>query len=106
MLRIVKFAIALLVLPATASNVDGSCNQVFEAAAARARSAVARQNSVDAAHYEDSCRAYGNQFFEAVKARQAASICQDGVDHRRDLEMLDIGIDILNNVIASQCGGS
>jgi hypothetical protein len=106
MLRTVKLAIALLVMPATASNVDASCDQVFEAAAARARPAVAGRNSVDPAHYEESCRTYGSQFFEAVKARQAASVCDDGIDRRRDLEMLDVGIDALNNLIASHCGGS
>ena len=46
------------------------------------------------------------QFFEAVKARQAAAICGDGLDHQRDLELLDAGIDAVNNLIASQCSGS
>ena len=27
-------------------------------------------------------------FFEAVKARQAAAICEDGLDHQRNLELL------------------
>ena len=102
MLRIVKLAFALLVVPVTASNVDASCKQVFEAAAARARLAVPRRSG--AAPVEESCRAYGNQFFEAVKARQAASVCEDGTDRQRDLELLDVGIGALNNLIASQCG--
>jgi hypothetical protein len=41
-----------------------------------------------------------------VKARQAAAICGDGLDHQRDLELLDAGIDAVNNLIASQCSGS
>jgi hypothetical protein len=44
-----------------------------------------------------------NQFFEAVKARQAAAICEDGLDHQRDLELLDAGIEAVNNLVASQC---
>ena len=43
--------------------------------------------------------------FEAVKARQAAAICEDGVDHQRNLELLDAGIDAVNNLIASECSG-
>ena len=57
MLRIVTFAIALLVTTAIASKVDASCSQASEVAAARVRWAVARQSSVDPAHYEESCRA-------------------------------------------------
>lgn len=63
MLRIVMSAIALLVIPATASKVDASC-QAAEAAAARVRWAVARQSSVDPAHYEESCRAYSKLFLK------------------------------------------
>jgi tartrate dehydratase beta subunit/fumarate hydratase class I family protein len=93
-------------LPVTAAKLDASCNQVFEAAAARARVPASRRNDTDLTQSEDACRAYGSQFFEAVKARYAASFCEDGVDHQRDLAMLDAGIDAVNNLIASQCGGS
>ena len=109
MLRVFVFAIALLVpaaVPAMAAKVDASCNQVFETAAARTRVAVARRNGVDPAQSAESCRAYANQFFEAVKARQAAAICDDGLDHQRNLELLDAGIDAVNDLIASQCSGS
>ena len=110
MLHIFLFAIALLLIPAVvptmAAKVDASCNQVFEAAAARARVADVRRNGIDPAQSEESCRAYANQFFEAVKARQAAAICGDGLDHQRDLELLDAGIDAVNKLIASQCSGS
>jgi hypothetical protein len=41
-----------------------------------------------------------------VKARQAAAICDDGLDHQRDLKLLDAGIDAINNLIAFQCSGS
>ena len=106
MLRIAMFAIALVVIPATASKVEASCNQASQVAAARVRWAAARQSSVDPAHYDESCRANGNLFFEAVKARQATAICEDGIDRQRALEILDGEIDAFNNLIASQCGGS
>ena len=47
MLRVFVVAVALLIpaaVPVMAAKVDASCNQVFEAAAARARVAVARRN--------------------------------------------------------------
>jgi len=109
MLRVFVFAVALLLIPAvvpvTAAKADASCNQVFEAAATRARVAVVRRNGVDPAQSAEICRAYANQFFEAVKARQAAAICEDGLDRQRNLELLDAGIDAANNLIASQCSG-
>jgi hypothetical protein len=103
------FAAVLLLmptLPATAAKLDASCNQVFEAAAARTRVPATRRNTADPAQAEETCRAYGSQFFEAVKARYAASFCEDGVDHQLDLEKLDAGIEAVNNLIASQCSGS
>lgn len=102
------FIAALLLvsaLPATAAQLDVSCNQVFEAAAARVRVSTARRNGTDPMQSEEVCRTYGSQFFEAVKARYAASFCEDGVDHHQDLARLDAGIDAVNNLIASQCGG-
>ena len=110
MLRIALFAVALLaapaVVPATAAKLDASCNQVFEAAAARVRAPATRRNGTDPTQSEEACRAYGSQFFEAVKARYAASDCADGVDHQRDLERLDAGIEAVNDLIASECRGS
>jgi hypothetical protein len=107
MLRIAILLVAILPIAVTASNVEASyCGQSFDIAAARNRWAIARQRSVDPAHYDESCRAYGNQFFEAVTARQAASICRDGVDRQATLEMLDAEIDAFNNLIAARCGGS
>jgi hypothetical protein len=100
------FATGLLVMAATTSEVVASCGQIFEAAAARVRLAIAVQGGVDPASYEESCRVYGNLFFEAVKARQATSIREDGSDRQRALEILDAEIDAFNNLIASQCGGS
>jgi hypothetical protein len=106
MLRIVIFPIALLIIPVTASKVDASyCGQVSELAAARQRWAAARQRA-DPTHTETSCRAYGNYFYEAVVARQAASVCEDGANRQQHLEMLDAEIDVFNDLIAAQCIGS
>jgi len=89
MLRSVTFAIALLILPATA--VDASyCGQSSELAAARARWAAVRQSRVDPADAEKVCRAYGNHFYDAVVARQAASSCEDSVSRQsRDARRRD-----------------
>jgi hypothetical protein len=107
MLRIAMLFVAILPIALTASSVEASyCGQSFDVAAARNRWAVARHRSVDPGHYDESCRAYGNQFFEAVTARKDASICQDGLERQRTLEMLDAEIDAFNNLIAAQCGGS
>jgi hypothetical protein len=67
MRRIAMLFVAILPIAVTVSKVEASyCGQTFDVAAARNRWAVARRTSVDAAHDDESCRAYGNQFFEAV----------------------------------------
>ena len=80
--------------------------EVKDVAAARLRWALARHNSADSSHSEESCRAFGNQFYEAVKVRQAASLCEDAIDRQRALETLDAEIDAFNDLIGAQCGGS
>jgi len=105
MLRIVMFAIALLANSATASKAETSyCGQGSELAAARLRWAAARQSRVDPVDSAKNCRAYGILFYEAVTARQAVSICRDGIDHQRKLDLIDSEIDGFNNLIAAQCG--
>ncbi len=49
------------------------------------------------------CRAYGTHFYEAVEARQAASLCEDAINRQRNLEVLDAEIDAFNSLIAAQC---
>src|SRR5262249_44125622 len=71
----------------------------------RVRWAAARQSRVDAAQDEKRCRAYRIHFYDAVTARQAASICEDGIHRQRDLDLLDSEIDAFNSLIAAQCGG-
>jgi hypothetical protein len=104
MLRSATFAIALLMLPATAEASD--CARASELAAAQARWAVARQSHLDAADTDKICRAYGNHFYEAVVTRQTVSLCEDSGNRQRHLELLDAEIDAFNRLIAKQCIGS
>ena len=103
MLRSATFTIALMILPATAADAS-SCGQASELTAARARWAGVRQ--IRAADTDKICRAYGNNFYEAVVTRQTASLCEDIANRQRDLETLDAEIDAFNNLIAKQCIGS
>jgi len=105
-LGIALFVIALLFSLPTVSKADAlNCAQVSDLAAARVRWAAARQSRVDSAEAERKCRAYRIHFYDAVTARQATSICEDGVNRQRDLALLDVEIDAFNNLIAAQCGG-
>jgi hypothetical protein len=107
MLRIAMPFIAILPIAVTIPRAEAAyCGQTFDIASARNRWAAARQASVDPAHYDAACRAYGTQFFEAVTARQAASNCEGGDKRQRTLDVLDAEIDAFNNLIAAQCGGS
>jgi len=103
MLRSAIFAIALVILPATAADA-ASCGQASEFTAARARWAAVRQSRTDDS--DKICRAYANYFYEAVVTRQTASWCEDNVNRQRNLEVLDAEIDAFNNLIAKQCIGS
>jgi hypothetical protein len=107
MLRSASFAIALVILAATAAAAEtSSCGQGSELATARQRWAAARQARVDPADAGKSCRTYGNHFYEAVQARYATSLCEDSVNRQRSLTTLDAEIDAFNNLIAAQCTGS
>ena len=106
LLRIAMVSISVLLTPAIAANAGASCRQEADMAASRTASAVARSSSVVPAQQPDRCRAYSKVFFDAVEARQAASICADDTDRQRTLAMLDAKIDAFNNLIASECGGS
>lgn len=105
-LGIAVFVIALLFISPPTSKADASnCDQVSDLAAARLRWAVARQSHVDAAQAEKKCHTYRIHFYDAVTARQVASVCEDGIRRQRDLDLLDSEIDAFNNLIAAQCGG-
>ena len=106
MLQIIISLVALLLYPAMAAKADSRyCGHGSELATARLRWEAARRSPIDPALREKNCRTYGLQFYEAVTVRQATSACRDGIDHRRDLELLDLEIDTFNNLIAAQCGG-
>jgi hypothetical protein len=104
MLRIIIVAFALLLDQAlTAGAGTSGCSQLSDLSTARLRWAAVRKSSVDPGHSEESCRSYRSNFFEAVTTRQAASICRDGADRSRTLEVLDTEIEAFNNLIATQC---
>jgi hypothetical protein len=105
MLRIIILAVALLIDPAlTAGAGTSGCSHLSDLSAARLRWAAVREGRVDPSHSEESCRSYRSNFYEAVTTRQAASVCRDGADRQRTLELLDTEIDSLNDLIATQCG--
>jgi hypothetical protein len=105
MLRIIVLAVALLIDPAlTAGAGTLGCSHLSDLPAARLRWAAVRESRVDPSHSEESCRSYRSNFFEAVTMRQAASVCREGADRQRTLELLDTEIDSFNDLIATQCG--
>jgi hypothetical protein len=104
MLRLKILAIALLIVSGvTAAAETSGCTQVSNLSTARVRWAAVRNNHVDPAHNDESCRSYGTNFFEAVTARQAASFCKEGSDRERILEFLDFEIEAFNDLIATLC---
>jgi hypothetical protein len=106
MLRVIIVAVALLIEPAlTAGAGTSGCSQLSDLSAARLRWSAVRKSRVDPDHSEESCRSYRSNFFEAVTTRQAASICRDGAERSRTLELLDMEIEAFNDLIAMQCSG-
>jgi hypothetical protein len=80
------------------------CGQSLDFRAARIRWANARQSGPSSEDPGQICRAYGNQFYEAVEARQAVSECKVGLERQKDIEILDVEIEAFNNLIATHCG--
>jgi hypothetical protein len=107
MLRIIIFAVALLIDPTLTAGAEmPGCSQLSDLPAARLRWSAVRKKPADPAHNEESCGSYGTNFFEAVTTRQAASVCrEEGIDRQRTLEMLDSDIAAFNDLIATQCSG-
>ena len=104
MLRIIIVAVALLIDSAVTAGAGASgCSQLSDLSATRLRWAAVRKSHVDPGQSEESCRSYRPSFFEAVTTRQAASICRDGGDRSRTLELLDTEIEAFNDLIATQC---
>jgi hypothetical protein len=63
---------------------------------------VARRGQIDPAHAKDSCRAFRNDFYEAVVARQIVSTCEDK-DRESHLDLFDAQIETFNELIAARC---
>lgn len=104
MLRINVIALAVLVGSAISAAADNSgCTQVVNLSAARLTWAALRKDHVDPLHSEESCRSYAQNFFAAVAARQVASVCKEGTDRERTLELLDGEIGAFNDLIAARC---
>ena len=107
MLRSVTFFLTVFVIAVAAPNVAASdCGKGADLAVDRYRTPPKRQNSVIHPQGGERCSEYSNRFFEAVKAREAVSTCDDGIGHQRDLDVLDTEINDLNNLIATRCRGS
>jgi hypothetical protein len=70
----------------------------------RIRWANARQSGMSSEDREQICVAYGNQFYEAVEARQAVSQCEVRGERQKHIEILNAEIQAFNNLIATHCG--
>jgi hypothetical protein len=104
MLRIIVLAVALPIDPAITAGADMSvCSQLPDLSAARHRWAAVRKSPVEAARNVERCCSYGTNFFEAVTTLQAASVCTEGLDRERTLELLDSEINAFNELIGTQC---
>ena len=107
MLQVVTSFLTVLIITVAAANAAASdCGQAADVATGHHRAPLKQKNSAVPPQGEERCGDYSSRFFEVVKARQAVSTCDDGIDHRRDLDVLDAQIDDLNNLIAAQCRGS
>jgi hypothetical protein len=77
--RILVCAILIVVFFAPVSKSEARyCGQPFDIQAARIRWTKVRQSRPTSEEADQICRAYFNQFYEAVQARQAASECAGG----------------------------
>jgi hypothetical protein len=102
--RTLLCAILILVFFAPVSKSEVRyCGQPFDVQAARIRWTNARQSRPTSEEADQICRAYFNQFYEAVQARQAVSECAGGGE-QKDAEMPDGQIEAFNNLIATYCG--
>jgi hypothetical protein len=104
-LRTHTCTVLILLFFAPAPNLEaGYCGRGFELEAARIRWANARQSGTKSKDRDKICVAYGNQFYEAVEAREAVSQCEAGVARQTHIEILDAEIEAFNNLIATHCG--
>jgi hypothetical protein len=105
-LRIIVLGLVLLIDSATSTGAEMSgCSQFQNLSAARLRWAAVRKGPVGPVHNEVRCRSYSAYFFEAVTARQEASLCKDRSDRQQTLELIDSEIEAFNDLIAARCSG-
>jgi hypothetical protein len=105
MLRTLTSTVLLLSFFASLSNLQGSdCDRSFDLRAARIRWANERMSKARADNAGQICRAYGNQFYEAVTARQSVSGCETGGERQKEIATLDAEIEAFNALIAAHCG--
>jgi hypothetical protein len=83
MLRLRILAVALVIGIAllidsgvTAAAEVSGCTQASTLPTARVRWAAVRNNHVDPAHNDDSCRSYGTNFLEVVTVRASCVLLQ------------------------------
>jgi hypothetical protein len=82
-LRTLALAVFFMYVFASFSSLEALyCGPSLDVRAARIRWANARQ-SEPSSKDPQVCRTYGNQFYEAVEARQAVSECKVGDDYIR-----------------------
>jgi hypothetical protein len=96
--------LVLLVVAPVSKLEAGYCGQPFDVQAALIRGTNARQSRPKSEEPDQICRAYGNQFYDAVQERQAVSECAGGGERKKDIEVLDAEIEAFNNLLATHCG--
>jgi hypothetical protein len=104
-LRTLSCAVLILSFFAQVSSLEAwYCGRSFDFQAARIRWANARQSCPSAEDRDQICLAYGNQFYQAVEARQAVSQCEGEIERQKHIEILDAEIEAFNGLIATHCG--
>jgi hypothetical protein len=95
---IASAAINAFTIPAVAAE----CTSIKDIDASRSRWELLRSQPAKGADKEKTCRAYAASFYESVTLRQAAARCGDG---ERTLAVLESEINVLNDLLATTCGG-
>ena len=85
-----------------ASTTD--CTRITELATAQVRSGISSSNLSDAVHKQEGCRVYIKYFCAAVITRQEIATCSQGLERKRNLDIVDQEISRVNDMIAAYCG--
>jgi hypothetical protein len=88
-LRTLMCAVLILSFFVPVSNSEAwYCGRSLDSQAARIRWANALQSGTSSEDRDQICVAYGNQFYEAVEARQAVSQCEVGGERQKHIEVV------------------